>query len=98
MQLIDPVPLHVDQARAVPRLAGASLGVARALDWAVATVVAVLLLGQVYHLSELADRVRALAEDDASCARWRAGRRRDLPLCLGAGRLYRSHLREPGLR
>jgi 2-polyprenyl-3-methyl-5-hydroxy-6-metoxy-1,4-benzoquinol methylase len=38
VHLIDPVPLHVEQARAVPGLASVSLGDARALDWSDATV------------------------------------------------------------
>lgn len=62
VHLIDPVPLHVEQAGAVPGLATATLGDARALEWGVATVDAVLLLGPLYHLTERADRVRALAE------------------------------------
>ena len=62
VHLIDPVPLHVEQATAVPGLASATLGDARALDWPDASVDAVLLLGPLYHLTERADRVRALAE------------------------------------
>ena len=56
VHLIDPVPLHIEQARAVPGLASVTLGDARALRWPDATVDAVLLLGPLYHLTERADR------------------------------------------
>ncbi|MFI1098460.1 class I SAM-dependent methyltransferase [Streptomyces sp. NPDC020917] len=61
VELVDPVPLHVEQAG---RLSGvtARLGDARALDAPDASADAVLLLGPLYHLIERADRVRALAE------------------------------------
>jgi SAM-dependent methyltransferase len=62
VHLIDPVPLHVEQAGEVSRLASVSLGDARELDWPDGSVDAVLLLGPLYHLTERADRVRALAE------------------------------------
>jgi SAM-dependent methyltransferase len=63
VHLVDPVPLHVEQAAAA---AGgsftAALGDARSLDEADAGQDAVLLLGPLYHLVERADRVRALME------------------------------------
>ncbi len=61
VELIDPVPLHVEQAS---RLAGVTAreGDARALEAADASADAVLLLGPLYHLTDRADRVRALAE------------------------------------
>ena len=61
VELLDPVPLHVDRAA---ELAGvtARLGDARHLPVPDASVDAVLLLGPLYHLAERADRVRALAE------------------------------------
>ncbi|WP_248961829.1 class I SAM-dependent methyltransferase [Sphaerisporangium perillae] len=61
VELIDPVPTHVEQAG---RLAGvvARLGDARALEAADASADAVLLLGPLYHLTTRGDRVRALAE------------------------------------
>jgi SAM-dependent methyltransferase len=62
VHLIDPVPLHVEQARAVPGLASVTLGDARALRWLDASVDAALLLGPLYHLTDRADRVRALVE------------------------------------
>jgi hypothetical protein len=57
VNLIDPVPLHVDQARkasALQRdapLASAEVGDARRLAWDDDSVEAVLLLGPLYHLS-----------------------------------------------
>jgi SAM-dependent methyltransferase len=58
--LIDPVPLHVAQARA--RGVTAEVGEARSVAYADGSVDAVLLLGPLYHLVERADRLRALAE------------------------------------
>ena len=68
VRLIDPVPLHVEQARAgsalqpEASLAGVEVGDARALSQASETVDAVLLLGPLYHLTQREDRVRALRE------------------------------------
>jgi SAM-dependent methyltransferase len=68
VHLLDPVELHVAQAReAAARqpdapLAGAEIGDARALTAEDASVDAVLLLGPLYHLPEAADRDRALRE------------------------------------
>ncbi|WP_329578511.1 class I SAM-dependent methyltransferase [Kitasatospora sp. NBC_01250] len=59
--LVDPVPLHVEQAGQLPGVA-AVLGDARALEAEDASADAVLLLGPLYHLPERADRLRALAE------------------------------------
>ncbi|MFJ8042525.1 class I SAM-dependent methyltransferase [Kitasatospora sp. NPDC096147] len=61
VELLDPVPLHVEQARRRPGVT-ARVGDARALDVPDASVDAVLLLGPLYHLTERPDRVRALAE------------------------------------
>jgi ubiquinone/menaquinone biosynthesis C-methylase UbiE len=67
VHLVDPVALHVEQARrasggrAAP-LASATVGDARRLDRPEASADALLLLGPLYHLTERADRVRALAE------------------------------------
>jgi SAM-dependent methyltransferase len=60
VRLIDPVPLHVEQARA----AGleAELGDARELSAGDASADVVLMLGPLYHLPERAERLRALAE------------------------------------
>ncbi|MGP4111881.1 class I SAM-dependent methyltransferase [Streptomyces sp. 4N509B] len=58
--LLDPVPLHVDQA--CGRGLSARLGDARRLAEADDSFDAVLLLGPLYHLPDRAERVRALAE------------------------------------
>jgi ubiquinone/menaquinone biosynthesis C-methylase UbiE len=68
VHLIDPVQLHVEQAReasALQRdapLAGAEVGDARRLLWANDSVDAVLLLGPLYHLTSREDRLQALQE------------------------------------
>lgn len=67
VHLLDPAPVHVEQARAasaaasVP-LTSVALGDARSLAVADASVDAVLLLGPLYHLTEAADRALALAQ------------------------------------
>ena len=71
--LVDPVPLHIEQARFAARgrngslLAGAEVGDARALTLGSATADAVLLLGPLYHLPDRADRLKALAEARRVC-------------------------------
>src|SRR5262245_15325805 len=72
VHLIDPMPLHVEQARAAAgrpgaALAGTEVGDARALRLPDASADAVLLLGPLYHLPERADRLRALAEARRVC-------------------------------
>jgi ubiquinone/menaquinone biosynthesis C-methylase UbiE len=73
VHLVDPVPLHVEQARSSARdhlgttLASAEVGDARALRLPDASADAVLLLGPLYHLSERAERVQALAEARRVC-------------------------------
>ena len=73
VHLVDPVPLHVEQALAEARrrpgaaLAGAEVGDARALRLPDASAHAVLLLGPLYHLPERADRLRALGEARRVC-------------------------------
>jgi ubiquinone/menaquinone biosynthesis C-methylase UbiE len=68
VHLLDPVELHVEQAReaasrhATATLESARVGDARALPWGAATVDAVLALGPLYHLPEPDDRRRALDE------------------------------------
>jgi ubiquinone/menaquinone biosynthesis C-methylase UbiE len=59
--LVDPVELHVTQARAAG-VTRAEVGDARALPFADESVDAVLLLGPLYHLVDADDRRRALAE------------------------------------
>ena len=65
VELIDPVPLHVEEARRVSN-AGRSfevrLGDARRLPYGDAVADAVLLMGPIYHLVERQDRDLALAE------------------------------------
>jgi SAM-dependent methyltransferase len=61
VHLVDPVPLHVEQARAAGA-ASARLGDARRLEERDAGHDAVLLLGPLYHITDRAGRVRALAE------------------------------------
>lgn len=73
VHLVDPVPLHVEQARAAAddlpgaTLASAEVGDARALRLPEASADAVLLLGPLYHLPERAERLKALAEARRVC-------------------------------
>jgi ubiquinone/menaquinone biosynthesis C-methylase UbiE len=66
--LVDPVPLHVEQATAASvaqaeaPLVGVELGDARSLSQGDESVDAVLLLGPFYHLTSRDDRIRALRE------------------------------------
>ena len=68
VHLIDPVPKHVEQARAASLrqpdhpLASAEVGDARHLGYSDGTVDAVLLLGPLYHLVEKDDRLACLRE------------------------------------
>jgi len=59
--LLDPVPLHVDQAFAAG-VTQAVAGDARDLPWEDASFDAVLLFGPLYHLTDRDDRVRAMSE------------------------------------
>jgi SAM-dependent methyltransferase len=68
VHLIDITPLHVELARQASTrqpeapLASAEVGDARALPWGSETVDAVVLFGPLYHLTDRADRLRALRE------------------------------------
>ncbi len=65
VELVDPMPRHVERARSlVAEGLGitAELGDARALHHAPATFDAVLLLGPLYHLTDRRDRVTAWRE------------------------------------
>jgi SAM-dependent methyltransferase len=67
VHLVDPMPRHVDAARAASAaqpapLASAEVGDARAIPHADGSVDAVLLFGPLYHLVEAAERATALAE------------------------------------
>ena len=66
VQVLDPVPRHVAQARA--RGLEAHEGDARDLRYPDGWADAVLLLGPLYHLPEASDRARALAEAVRVCA------------------------------
>jgi SAM-dependent methyltransferase len=61
VELIDPVPLHVARASQLPGVT-ARAGNALDLDVADESFDVVLLLGPLYHLTEPADRLRALAQ------------------------------------
>lgn len=73
VHLVDPIPLHIEQARADVAtragvvLASAEVGDARALRLPDASADAVLLLGPLYHLPERADRLLALSEAGRVC-------------------------------
>ena len=67
IHLIDPVELHLEQARSYARKSGVTLasvtqGDARQLDFPASSADAVLLLGPLYHLVERSDRLLALLE------------------------------------
>ncbi|MBS1709930.1 MAG: methyltransferase domain-containing protein [Armatimonadetes bacterium] len=65
VDLIDAMPLHIEQALGhpdSPLLASATVGDARALPSPDGSVDAVLMLGPLYHLTELSDRALALRE------------------------------------
>jgi SAM-dependent methyltransferase len=66
LQVVDPVPRHVAQARA--RGLDAHTGDARDLSYPDGWAGAVLLLGPLYHLPGAPDRARALAEAVRVCA------------------------------
>ena len=66
--LVEPVPVHLEQARAASDaqpeapLASVQLADARELPFVDGSVDAVLLFGPLYHLAERADRLAALGE------------------------------------
>ena len=68
VHLLDPVPKHVEQARAASArqagssLASAEIGDARRLPFADQSADAVLLLGPLYHLVEREERLACLCE------------------------------------
>jgi SAM-dependent methyltransferase len=66
VHLVDPVPLHVEQASAHGEFT-ADVGDARHLDEADDSWDAVLLLGPMYHLIERADRIQALEQARRVC-------------------------------
>ena len=62
VRLVDPVPLHVEQAAARDSRITAELGDARRLAASDASADALLLLGPLYHLTEATGRQAALQE------------------------------------
>ena len=92
VHLLDPVALHVEQARAASGaraapLASTVVGDARELPFADASVDVVLMLGPLYHLTQASDRGRALRRGAPHAApRRAAGRRGDHALRLDARR------------
>jgi ubiquinone/menaquinone biosynthesis C-methylase UbiE len=67
VHLIDPVELHLEQARSYGRASGITLasmtqGDARQLGFPASSADAVLMLGPLYHLVERSDRLQALVE------------------------------------
>lgn len=62
VHVVDPIPLHVEQATTAHRKVTGEVGDARDLRQDDGSVDAVLLLGPLYHLVERADRLRALGE------------------------------------
>jgi SAM-dependent methyltransferase len=62
VHVVDPIPLHVEQAVAAHPGVTAEVGDARDLEQGSGSVEAVLLLGPLYHLVERADRLLALSE------------------------------------
>jgi ubiquinone/menaquinone biosynthesis C-methylase UbiE len=67
VHLIDPVELHLGQARSYAEASGVTLasitqGDARQLDFPAGSADAALLLGPLYHLVERSDRLQALLE------------------------------------
>jgi SAM-dependent methyltransferase len=62
VHVVDPIALHVEQARAAHPRVTAEVGDARELRQESRSVDAALRLGPLYHLVERADRLRALDE------------------------------------
>jgi SAM-dependent methyltransferase len=104
VHLVDPVPLHVEQAR---QAAGsdpapgftAALGDARELPERAESQDAVLLFGPLYHLTEAAQRRQALTE--ARRVLRPGGRLLAMAVCRFASLLdglYRGWLDDPGFR
>jgi ubiquinone/menaquinone biosynthesis C-methylase UbiE len=86
VHLVDPLPLHVEQAAGVAAAQPdypftAAVGDARYLDEPDASCDAVLLFGPLYHLTERAERMAALAEA------WRVLRPGGLALVVAISRV-----------
>ena len=104
VHLVDPVPLHVEQARQVagsdPAVGfTAALGDARELAEQAESQDAVLLFGPLYHLTEAGQRLQALAE--ARRVLRPGGRLLAMAVCRFASLLdglYQGWLDDPGFR
>ncbi len=67
VHLIDATPLHIEQAKTIAdetnkKLAVMAVGDARSLNYNDCTFDVVLMLGPLYHLTDKADRIKALTE------------------------------------
>lgn len=62
VHVVDPVPLHVEQARAADHRITAEVGDGRALEQDDGSYDVVLTLGPLYHLQDRDDRLRVLRE------------------------------------
>jgi ubiquinone/menaquinone biosynthesis C-methylase UbiE len=68
VHLVDPVPKHIEQANRASLsqteypLTSTAVGDARALTWEENSMDALLFFGPLYHLTEPADRIKALKE------------------------------------
>jgi SAM-dependent methyltransferase len=85
VDLIDPIPLHVEQARQLAREGpsfGVELGDARALPFDDGSADAVVMMGPLFHLVDPGDRVAALAEA------WRVLRPGGVLLASAMGRQF----------
>jgi ubiquinone/menaquinone biosynthesis C-methylase UbiE len=92
VHLVDIVPKHIDQAKALsekgemPSLASMHVGDARSLDFADSSIDSVVMHGPLYHLVNIADRRQALSEA------WRVLRPGGVLLAFGitryAGAIY----------
>jgi ubiquinone/menaquinone biosynthesis C-methylase UbiE len=104
VHVVDPVPLHIEQARQAagadsPASFTAALGDARELAEPDASQDAVLLFGPLYHLTEAAHRAQAFAE--ARRVLTAGGRLMAMAVCRFASLLdglYRDWLDDPGFR
>jgi ubiquinone/menaquinone biosynthesis C-methylase UbiE len=101
--LVDPVPLHISQARRAntvgrSKLTSMAVGDARKLDLPDESVDVVLLLGPLYHLTSPKDRLRALSEAPRTKTRWCSLCCRNLKVCFAPRWKLPGSDRRPGLR
>ncbi len=103
VHVLDPIPLHIEQARQAAADPGAgftaALGDARELAEPDASQDAVLLFGPLYHLTETAHRAQAFAEARRVLAG--GGRLLAMAVCRFASLLnglYQDSLDDPGFR